>query len=453
MKTIFLNGLMPERHGHFVRRLAARHTIAGTRLPDLEGVPDLNLLPFETGEDISAEIAAADIPRRLEEETRRLVDCLQEDLTHSPQGRDGGIRLDPQYVQQTLRGKVAQVLLMDLKFRLFARQYPVDLVISGSDYAVQARPIALCARRLGIPTLNLEHGFFFSRTAPDFVRRRGWLPPFFASEFVNVENAMEAELLSRELEVFGLPAPRFLTLGTPIESVADQSLARSEALAALGLDASRTQVLLIGSWIEARSVQRLLAGQLESMRIYHDLFAELARREYRHRMQLVIKLHPAEARPDVFPGIQAGLTRMATDCGLPAPLILADRLPEAMAAADLLITTGLSSVQYDAFLMGKPSITVFPPSIIRCVPREWFTGGTRPLEFGVCEGVTSAAEAWDRAEAFQEETRRARFQADSRAFADRYGLGNTPLDDKCDAILDWIEGLPASGTGCASPGS
>lgn len=86
--------------------------------------------------------------------------------------------------------------------------------------------------------------------------------------------------------------------------------------------------------------------------------------------------------------LEAELLTLAADCGLPAPLVLADRLPEVMAGADMVLTMGLSSVLYDAFLLRKPSIVVMPASVRRHARAVWFTRGIGPFEFGVCEAVT-----------------------------------------------------------------
>ncbi len=450
MKTVFLNGLMPERHGHFMGRVAAEYTVAGTQLPDLSGVPGRSVLDFMEAGDMAAEIVAAGIAGRLEEQTAQLADRLARDIRHSPHSPPEGWTPAPQYVQEVLRGKVAGALVARLRFREFHRKHPVDLVISGSDYAAHARPIVLEARQLEIPTLNLEHGFFFTRTAPGFVRRRGWMPTFFASEFVNLDNALEAALLQGELDMFGYRGPRFLTLGTPIETVASPHITRQEAVRQLGLDGNRMQVLIMGSWHEARNLQKLLTSQLDTLRSYRSLLTELARRPNRDRMQLVIKLHPAEARPSVFPAVKAGLESLAARCGLEAPLILGDKLPQVLAACDVMVTMGFSSVQYDAYLLGKPSIAIFPPSIRKRVPEGWFRAGTLPMEHGVCEVATDGPQAWGLAEAFLDEERRARFAEDARVFAERYGLEHRPLDAKCDALLEWMAGIGSPGTGYAT---
>jgi hypothetical protein len=155
-------------------------------------------------------------------------------------------------------------------------------------------------------------------------------------------------------------------------------------------------------------------------------------------MQLTIKLHPADTRPDVLPGVTAAIIRLAADCGLPCPLILSDRLAEAMSACDLLMATSFSSVLYDAFMMGKPSLVVFPRYLVFSADDRWRTECTLPLQAGVCEAAVDGADAWRRAGAWLDPARRERFVRDREAFSRRYGLIDRPVQEKCEAIAAWI---------------
>lgn len=78
--------------------------------------------------------------------------------------------------------------------------------------------------------------------------------------------------------------------------MATHALPCDQARAKLGLDPERIQVLIGGSWIEARNVQMLLGAQIDIMDTYEDLFRSLAAGTFRHRLQLTIKLHPADCR-------------------------------------------------------------------------------------------------------------------------------------------------------------
>lgn len=439
MSTLLLNGLMPDRHWRFIQRLGERHTLCGPlvdRLADRLPGPTIG---FEENADYRNTPGAADLIRRLEDETRNLAESLAADVRHSPALARENWQADPAFVQQTLRPRVAQALIQDLQFRTFVDRHPVDLVISGSDFAAHARVMARAARRAGIRTLDIEHGFFFNHITPEYARYHGKMPLLFASEFVNLDSELEADLIRHDYDHFHPGHCRFLGLGTPIDTVASEGRDRDEACALLGLDPARPQILFCGSWNEARTVQKVLRSQVETIAMYEDLFRRLAGHPLGAQAQLTLKLHPADALPHVFPGVKAGFEELAARCGLPTPRVLADRLPEAVSSADVVLTMGYSSVLYDAFLLRKPTVVVFPPFLVHSDRPDWKTRSSMPLRAGVSVAVTSGQEAWQRVAEFLEPARRARFLADHETFTTSYGLGLRPVDLKCDRILEWIE--------------
>lgn len=440
MSTLLLNGLMPERQETFIRTLGRHHTVTGTRLTSFQSDPQVRFLPYNPDTLLAGSLLGREIQDRQGDECRELAASLAADIVHSPLGPESGWKLDDALVHELVRPKVAAMLLDEARFRVFLEENPVDMVISGSDYSSHSRVIARTARAMGLPTLNLEHGFFFTRTAPDHVRTHGWMPAFFSSEYVNLDNALEVELLAAEQALFTQQKTNFLALGTPISTVADQTLPRSEAAAALGLDGGKTIVAVMGSWQEGRNVQKLVADQVETIALYEDLFTTLAASPLSTQIALVIKLHPADQRPDVLPGVVAGFQALAERCGLARPLITADKLPEVLSAADVIVTTGFSSVQYDAFLLGKISIALFPPSVKRRVKDSWFTAGTLPLKHGVSRSTTDGQKVWEWVGELQDPAGQQPFHESCRQFSERYDLRHQSVEEKSAAILEWISG-------------
>jgi hypothetical protein len=441
VSLLFLNGLMPERHGGFLRALGRHHTLTGTCVPALAGEPGLQLIDYL--DDRRLPSLLADLVPRVAAGTRELAASLAIELAATQTDAGLAAAPDEREIAELVRPRVFRLVQEELRFRAFVAEHPVDMVLSGSDFSSHSRVIARTARRLGIPTLDIEHGFFFNRLTGDWCRVHGRMPLLFTSEHVNLDNALEKELFEYEQTLFPRHDPAeevsFLALGTPIDTVATQEMPREQALAALGLDPARPQVLLGGSWIEARTVNMLLGAQVDAMDLYEELFASLAAREFGRRAQLTIKLHPADCRGDVLPGVQAAYTQLARRHGLPAPLILSDSLAEAMSACDVLVTPSFSSILYDAFLMGKPSVIVFPRYLRFGEGEAWLRESTLPLRAGVCEATADGDDAWRRVEAWLEPERRARFARDHAAFSRRYGLGDRPVAEKSAAILDWIE--------------
>ncbi|MBK7047622.1 MAG: hypothetical protein IPH48_14180 [bacterium] len=443
MSLIFLNGLMPERHGQFMRELGRVHTLAGTRMGALADNPDVTTIAYYDDRRLQAPAVIQDLESRVAEQTAILATNLATDMGAGIQSPLAGAPLSAREIAEVVRPRVARVLLEELRFRTFVRDHPVAMVISGSDFASHSRVIARTARQLGIRTLDLEHGFFFNRVTGDDCRVRGRMPLLFASEYVVVDNDLEKEQLEYEQTRFpGLDAgqePRFLSLGTPVDTVATHALPCDQARAKLGLDPERIQVLIGGSWIEARNVQMLLGAQIDIMDTYEDLFRSLAAGTFRHRLQLTIKLHPADCRPEVRPNVTAALEAMASRYGLPHPLILADSLAEAVSACDVLLTMSNSSILYDAFLMGKPTVVLFPRYLVTSDREGWRQDSTMTLRAGVCEVATDGADAWRRIESWLEPERRRQFARDHEAFSHRYGLWDRPVAEKCSAILAWID--------------
>ena len=443
MSLLFLNGLMPERHGQLIRTLGRGHVLAGTRLESLAGDPDLRIIDYLDERRLAASPLLADLEANLAAQTRVLAGSLSADLAAIARGAQPAAPLDEPEIAEAVRPRVARLLMDELRFLAFVQEHPVDMVLSGSDFGSHSRVVARTARRLGIPTLDIEHGFFFSRLAGAWCRVRGRMPLLFTSAFVNVDNELEKQLLEHEQAQF----PRhhadeevqFLALGTPIDTVASQGVPRLEAIHALGLDPERVQVLVGSSWIEARYVQMLLGAQVDTMDAWEDLFASLARTDFRHRLQLTIKLHPADCRPDVLPHVTSALESMARGHGLEPPLILSEALADALSACDVLLTMSFTSILYDAFLLGKPSVAIVPRYLRPGDGQDWRLNCTLPLQARVCEATTDGADAWRRVESWLEPGRQEQFARDREAFSRKYGLKDRPVQDKCEAILAWVE--------------
>jgi hypothetical protein len=439
MKTLFLNGLMPERHGQFIRFLGRRHRITGTRLESFRQETDLNLIPFPQDLSQVDQQRARELQRRLVEDTASLAEHLAADANLATRAPVASPDLDPETVEKILRPRVAQVLLVEAAFEAFADREPLDMVISGSDYASHARGIALAARRRKIPTLDLEHGFFFNNLTPDYLREDGNLPIFFTSEFVNLDNDLEVELTRGKLALFPDQGNTFLGLGTPIHSVANPGLSRQEARTRLELDTDRTVVAIMGSWNEARSVQKLLSSQMETIAAFDALLGSLATRPSCGGIQLVIKLHPADARAEVLPHVAAGLQEMARSHGLPHPLIKADSLPEVISSADVILAMGDSSILFDAYQLGKPSVVLYPPTPMRFQKPGWQERSTMPLLAGVSTATRDPDEAWAMAEAWLTPERQEQFARNKQEFSARYGLEFRTVEEKSERVLRWIE--------------
>ena len=439
MKTIFINGLMPERSQVFLRHLARSFHIIGHGLGSLQNEPGLHISdPFSITRVFSSQ-EAQELKARIDEEVIVLEQQLTADIRAVAHGPAENWTLPDGDIRNSLLTRVSILLKQEQYFKALHAKQPIDMVISGADYGSHSRVTASTARQLGIPTLNLEHGFFFNQIRWVFSEVKGHMPMFFTSEFVNLDSMMEVELFEELLANFPDQGTTFLGLGTPVDTVAGQAISRDEACRQLGIDPQKTVVTLMGRWIEARSLNNLVRGQVDTINTFESLFATLAKSEFRHNVEVLIKLHPAEARPNVLPGIQACLENMADEYGLPAPRVFGDRLPEVLSAANLVASIGFSSVLYDAFQLGKPSIVLMPPFLIPSPHPDWRSRGNIPLAAGVMEVADDAADLWRRAVDWLTPERLKKLDGDVEKLTNKYQLQHNTVEEKSRNIVQWLQ--------------
>lgn len=439
MKTVYLNGIMLDRCSVFVTMLARRFKVALPGWSNAGADPDLHLFnPLAMLAPPTAE-QERDHARRVSTETAVLAGSLAADLQATAVGLAPEWQVPAEYVTSSLVPSVAGLLRREDDFRRFQAIHPVDLVISGSDYGVASRSVVLAAKKLGIPTLNIEHGFYFSRFNPELVRGKSVLSTVFTSDFANLDNALEVEGFGGSADQAASPGTRFLSLGTPVETVASLCTGRAAAMAALGLAEHRKCVLLLGSWIEARAVNNLIQGQLETIAAYEDLLGSLAASGLGADVQLLIKLHPVEAKPEVFPGVKAALESIAARLGLPTPRIYRDQLTEVLSAADVVVSLGFSSLMFDAFQLGKPAVVLMLPFLVPSPDPSWRTTMSAPLRHGVMTAVESGAEVWAEVQSCFSPARQAELAAARERLCQTYGIEFRSVEAKSEALIDWIE--------------
>lgn len=447
MKNIFINGLMPERSQIFLRRLAESFHVIGNGLGSLKIDPGLRISDsFELAGVLTPEESTI-LARNISRETQVLAEQLATDIQALKLMPEDAGGLSDTYITNQLRPKVSWLLKMEAHFKMVHAQCPIDLVISGADYGSHARVVARTARKLGIPTLNLEHGFFFSQTRGEFYNIERTIPMFFASQYANLDSAMEVELFEELLVKFPDQGTTFLDLGTPVDTIVGQGLTREEARRKLDIPNTKKVVALVCSWIESRSVNVLVTGQKNTIDMFEDLFRTLAADEFRHELELLIKLHPAEARPDVMPGVKACLEDMARRFGLPEPRIFGDQLPEVLTAADIVTSVGFSSVLFDVFQMGKASVVLVPAHLVHNRDPQWRLMGNIPLAGGVMEVADDAADLWRRLADWLQPARQEKLAVDVANLTEKYNLKYRTVEQKSDNIIAWIKELLADFNG------
>ena len=438
MKTVFLNGLMPGRSRALIRALCREFIVVGTGYQIINDDPDINVIEPS---DIVGEFDFAgnqEFLKNIVSQSEILSENLSRDVSISPLGPAPGWVMSQEKQSQMILPKVAHLLHQAQVFREFHKQQPVHMLISGADYSSHSRPIVLAARKLNVPTLDIEHGFFFSMLYSDFRPDEGRMPILFSSEYVNLDNELEVSLISDRLDSCPAISPQLLSLGTPALTVANEAPEKQVAMQSLGLDSSRQQVLLLGSWIEARMVGSLISGQLDTIKLYKDLFSSLARNKMGKEIDLMIKLHPADCTLQVLPHVTACLLDLAHQAGLPAPTIYTDRLAEILGAADVVLSISWTSVLWDAFLMDKPAVIVPPNYLTESLKPGWREKGNIPLSEAVVRAAENADEAWSFVNECLAPGYREIHAEKCLSMRRKYNLVDKSVEQKSQDICDWV---------------
>jgi hypothetical protein len=233
--------------------------------------------------------------------------------------------------------------------------------------------------------------------------------------------------------------PEFLGLGTPQDTPLDTGQDRGEARAALGLDRERFTIVFLGSWSEARTPADLFEGPVEAAETYRDLFRAFAGWDHRHEAQLLVKLHPSFRPSELFEETRRCLLGMAEATGCPAPRITVENLPEALAAADVLVGYGFTSVFSDGFLRGCPSIVVpIPHYVERLEHPGALLRGNVLLQNGIIRPAFTGEEVLSRVAELMEPAHLAEFREAVDAVKKKFKIRRLSVEEKSQRIREWI---------------
>jgi hypothetical protein len=205
------------------------------------------------------------------------------------------------------------------------------------------RALVLEARRLGIPTVGLQHGFIY----------RHWLNYQHEADEMRPEGDQPGfPYPTRTLVFDGLAASTLEALGHfPPGAIEVTGSARRDALASR-FDTLRPERESVRSTLGVGKGDYLLVLAAKASEIgpwLPDLFAAVRERPGTH---LVVKPHPAETRA---PYVQAGASGRIT---VEPPESDLGRL---LAACDLLVTMN-STVAIDALVLGVPALVIGLPN-------------------------------------------------------------------------------------------
>ncbi len=327
-------------------------------------------------------------------------------------------------------------------FEALATKIGVDFVIANADCSAIRRCIVVKAKQLGIPTLDIEHGFNHSLMPEPELLRQDFVPyPMFISDYVNLDNELEAGRWQAYYKhTATTDIPRFLTWGTP-NTISSAALTKAEARDRLGIDPAMPVITVAGTWNEARDVSVVLDALLGEGEFYQSAFAAIARVQHTAEAQVLVKLHPAYAREPLLSDCRCHLEHLAESLGMQIALIAEGGLSEVLSASDVIVCPTDSSILWEAFLVGVPGI-ILPASgfFHRFFLADELGNGNVLAKAGWLQYVFSRSALEEAIRHFLNPDAQ-ELGASRQEICERYGLELRTAEQKSERLVRWMKGL------------
>jgi len=348
MKAVYVTGLFLDRNKTFFSTLCKRFRVITPRGRGFE--PDQHG-PFDWAEEVAPPPEVN--PQQLEEELQRMITFTEKKLQVLFPGNPPKMKEQDKHLY---RQRAHTMLARVMAFRKVAETVPLHAVITTADYDGDRRPYVLEAKRLGIPSLSIEHGFLGMYPARSAYKPRHGVLLTYCADYVNFENELEIDAVKALFTPKQLDqGPTFISLGTPQDVTFDLTLSRKEALKSMGLDHAKFTLIYMGSWVGTRTFTNLVQGQQDDIEAIGSFLKGLQGFPRKAEIQLVLKLHGPYANvPGLFEEAKRYLEKMAQDAGITIDLITTGHIREALMGAHLLVSPAIGSVLWEGFMGGHP---------------------------------------------------------------------------------------------------
>ncbi|MFQ5638780.1 MAG: hypothetical protein ACE5IR_12380 [bacterium] len=435
MYTIFAVALFPDRNQEFLKHLCQNFRVimfGGNR--------------FETSDDLHVE-AAEELLKEKNEilsdeefawELHKCAAFSQEKL----------LDLMPNEVPPPLRyeefsdmyKRALTAVWPAYIFRQLAKHIKIDMVIGNADYSGFTRPTVIEAKRQGIPTLDIEHGYMAVRWEPEAYQSNFTGEFLFISDYVNLDNELEKQLWQKHAVQFK-PQPHvtFLTHGTPNDVSFEHTLSREEAVRALNLNKEKFTVTIASGWVEARLPTLAIKGQIDEVEFFHDVLRSLSYFSERERLQIILKLHPAYAPKQIFADARNYLNHFADELGLEIVLVTHTHLAEVLSASNLIISPDCSSILWEGFLGFTPGIIYPYRNSFNPFRKEKLNSSNVLFREGCLRYVFEPREIQDVIQHFLDPKNRASYKKINAKVREKYHIRPLTAEEKSRKICAWIK--------------
>lgn len=224
--------------------------------------------------------------------------------------------------------------------RMMREEAPRAVLLEYEE-GCHGRAAMVAGRRLGIPTVGLQHGVQGGAYVPAyFFRAVNWQDgdPQTACPVPTRTAVFGQSTFDMLVGVSAYPAAAVTIIGSTMHDAIIRQAGRLDAATSrrgFGLDPARKTVAVLSSkFTYAQYHSWFVEGVLEAMKAMPDI-------------QFIVKLHPRESRE---PWLEA-----AAESGVEPPLVVGDRLWESIAAADVVVSW-YSTTVLDAMILEKPVV-------------------------------------------------------------------------------------------------
>ncbi len=436
-RHIFAVGLFPSANKEFLRHLCQRFRVFTFEHHYFEPKQG-------PGPEIAENLLSKD---EIKPDNRTLVWATSELLRHAETTLEswlpgnGQLPLQREEFEAVFPGCYAALCSLHV-FKKIVAQYGVDMVVCNADYSGLRRPIIMEARKLGIPTLDIEHGFFGAAPTASALKSGMQPPSVFCSDFVNLDNELEKTCWqSLQDASHGKSNSQFLTLGTPNDHSFDANISRTEALQRLGLAPNRFTITVASTWMEAHIPAVVLEGQMQHVYFFKDVLRVLARLQPEHDLQIILKMHPAFTTGDrtAWEGALEFLQKYAEAVNIDIALTASSALSEIIAASDLLIYPNASSLLWEYFIAGKPGIVYYTPVLYEdYYDAEKLNSSNALFRAGCARFAFDIEQLQERIEHYLQPDNYVAFEQKVAELRGKYNLQHRSLEEKCRNICKWI---------------
>ncbi|HYF03360.1 MAG TPA: hypothetical protein VEC36_08285 [Patescibacteria group bacterium] len=326
-------------------------------------------------------------------------------------------------------------------FKQIATQEKIDMVIVSCDLTPERTPIVIEAKKLGIPTLDIEHGYSgaFLRHHT-FIKGTQRIVPFI-SDFVNLDNILEQQLWQEyyaQTQRGG--TMQFIVNGTPSDVSYDLSLTKERARLQLGLQQDALTICIAGTWHDMNNPLSPLRDLFEDVEAMLLVLRTIGEEFSNRKVQVVVKIHPAHATPDIAAEITEFLMAEAKNYGIHFLKIMSTNLNAVLSASDILISTAFSSVLWEGFMALLPAVLYISPNSWsgRNIQQDKVQQGNLLYEKDCIRFTTQAKEVAEALRFFSREENIRHFKSTAENIRRELHINEHTAVEKSRNICNWV---------------